>query len=117
MDRGIQGFIGYIQGFELPILKFTFSTQFQRAENGAFLLLFYLYWMKIKYEYLYIQRKGLISIAVDAFRGQDFSRFPRIRSVQGLQFLLIPLESPPPFQSTDTAKSLITIEKLTHTGL
>ena len=39
LDGGIQGFIGHIQGFELPILKFTFFTQFQRAENGAFLLL------------------------------------------------------------------------------
>ncbi len=41
-------------------------------------------------------------------------RFPRARlqplpsrsSVQGLQFLLIPLESPPPFQSTDTAVNM-----------
>ena len=42
----------------------------------------------------------LISIVADAFRGQDFSRFPRLRSVQGLQFMLIPLESPPSWRST-----------------
>lgn len=32
---GIQGFKRHIQGFELTILKFTFSKQFRRAEKGA----------------------------------------------------------------------------------